>query len=59
MNWLQLEDSVSVWADAVEKAAAQSRAEKAAVVQAIEQGGFDSRVFAKKICKLYEESMNR
>ena len=59
VNWLQLEDSVSVWADAVEKAAAQSRAEKAAVVQAIEQGGFDSRVFAKKICKLYEESMNR
>ena len=59
VNWLRLEDSVSVWADAVEKAAGQGRAEKAAVVQAIEKGGFDSRVFAKKICKLYEESMNR
>lgn len=59
VNWLQLEDSVSAWADAVEKAAAQGRAEKAAVVQAIEKGGFDSRVFANKICKLYEESMNR
>ena len=59
VNWLRLEDSVSVWADAVEKAAAQGRAEKAAVVQAIEKGGFDSRVFARKICKLYEESMNR
>lgn len=59
VNWLQLEDGVSAWADAVEKATAQGRAEKAAVVQAIEKGGFDSRVFAKKICELYEESMNR
>lgn len=59
VNWLQLEDSVSVWADAVENAVRQGRAEKAAVVQAIEQGGFDSRVFARKICELYEESMNR
>lgn len=59
VNWLQLEDSVSVWADAVEKAAGQGKAEKAAVVQAIEKGGFDSRVFAKEICKLYEESMNK
>ena len=59
VNWLQLEDSVTVWADAVEKAVAHGRAEKAAVVQAIDKGGFDSRVFARKICKLYEESMNR
>ena len=47
VNWLQLEDSVTVWADAVEKAAAHGRAEKAAVVQAIDKGGFDSRVFAR------------
>ena len=59
VQWLQLEDSASAWADAVEQAAQQGRAEKASVVQAIEQGGFDSRVFASKICKLYEESMNR
>ena len=59
VNWLHLEDGVSVWTDAVEKAATKGRAEKAAVVQAIERGGFDSRVFAKKICELYEESMNR
>ena len=57
VNWLQLEDSVSVWADAVEQAVRQGRAEKAAVVHAIEKGGFNSRVFAKKLCKLYEESM--
>ena len=59
VNWLQLEDSVSAWADAVEKAVRQGRAEKAAVVQAIEKGGFDSRVFAEKLCELYEESMRK
>ena len=59
MNWLNLEDGISVWTDAVEKAVQQGRAEKASVVQAVERGGFDSRVFAKKICELYEESMNR
>lgn len=59
VNWLNLEDGISVWTDAVEKAVQQGRAEKASVVQAVERGGFDSRVFAKKICELYEESMNR
>ena len=57
VDWLNLEDGVAVWADAVERAVQHGRAEKAAVVRAIETGGFDSRVFAKKICKLYEESM--
>lgn len=57
--WLQLEDGVSVWADTVENALKQGRAAKPDVVVAIERGGFDSRVFARKICELYEESMNR
>lgn len=59
VSWLQLEDGVSVWADAVERAVQQGRAEKAAVVQAIEKGGFDSRVFAKRICSLYTEAVER
>ena len=59
VDWLQLEDSVIVWADTVERAVEKGRADKADVVSAIEKGGFDSRVFAKKICELYEESMNR
>ena len=59
VNWLQLEDGVSVWADAMERAVQQDRAEKATVIQAIENGGFDSRVFAKKICELYEESLRK
>lgn len=59
VEWLNLEDGVTVWADAVERAVQKGRAEKADVVQAIEKGGFDSREFAKKICNLYEKSMNR
>lgn len=59
VNWLQLEDDLSVWADAVENAVKQGRAAKVDIVAAIERGGFDSRVFARKICELYEESMNR
>ena len=59
VDWLQLEDGVSVWADAVERAVEKGRAKKADVVDAIEKGGFDSRVFAKKICALYEESMSK
>ena len=53
VQWLKLEDGVSVWADAVEKAVQQDRAVKTKVSAAIEQGGFDSVVFAKKICDLY------
>lgn len=59
VDWLNLEDSVSAWADAVERAVEKGRANKETVVSAIERGGFDSRVFARKICELYEESMNR
>ena len=58
VNWLNLEDGASAWADAVERAVQKGRARKAEVVQAIENGGFDSKVFAKKICTLYEESMS-
>lgn len=59
VDWLNLEDGIPKWADAVERAVAQGRAEKTAVVRAIEKGGFDSRVFAQKICDLYEESIDR
>lgn len=58
VEWMKLEDGASVWADAVVRAVQRSRAKKADVVRAIENGGFDSRVFARRICELYEESMS-
>lgn len=58
VDWLKLEDGVSVWADAVERAVEKGRADKAAVVRAVNEKGFDSRVFAEKICRLYGKSVN-
>lgn len=57
VQWLTLEQSVAQWADAVEKAVAMPRADKAAVVQSVEKNGFDSRIFAKRLCDLYENAV--
>lgn len=57
VKWLNLEDGIPAWSDAIERAVQRGRAEKAVVVNAIKKYGFDSNVFAAKICKLYEESV--
>lgn len=57
VNWLNLEDGVSAWADAVESAVNKGRAKKADIVNAVKKYGFDSKVFAKILCDLYEKSM--
>ena len=54
VSWLNLEDGVAAWADAIEDAVQKKRAPKQAVIAAIEKGGFDSRIFARKIFSLYE-----
>lgn len=59
VTWLQLEQSASEWAEAVEKAVEKGRADKQAVMDAVEKYGFDSRVFAERLCKLYEQAMER
>lgn len=58
VDWLRLEDGAAAWADALERAIAKGRASRQIVVSAIEAGGFDSGAFAKKICDLYEMSVN-
>ena len=57
IKWLSIEETAEKWVDAVEEAVTHERAKKEDVVSAIEQHGFDSRVFAKKICDLYEEAV--
>lgn len=59
VNWMQLEDSPEKWADALAQAVSTERAAKADVVDAIECGGFDSKVFSKKLCALYEASAGK
>lgn len=56
VQWLTLEQDAAAWADAVERAAAMPRADRAAVVSAVERNGFDSRVFAQRLCTLYEKA---
>ncbi|MDR9825498.1 glycosyltransferase, partial [Vibrio sp. FNV 38] len=59
VDWLDLDEGVSVWADAVERATEKGRANKKDVVAAIEKGGFDSKMFAEKICKLYLDELEK
>ena len=57
VEWLKLEDSLESWAEALERAVIKGHADRQIVVNAIETGGFDSRIFAKKLCDLYEKSV--
>ncbi len=57
VQWLKLAQSAAEWADAVERAVNMGRADKSAVVSAVEKYGFDSRVFANQLCELYEQAM--
>lgn len=59
VRWLNLSQSAGEWADAVTSAVSTPRAEKSAVVAAVEKNGFDSRVFARRLCALYEEAMEK
>lgn len=57
VQWLSLKQNAAEWADAVEQAVALPKADKSTVQRAIEKNGFDSRVFAKRLCSLYEQAM--
>lgn len=59
VTWMQLAQPASEWAEAVEKAVEKGRADKRAVMDAVEKYGFDSKVFAERLCKLYEQAMER
>lgn len=56
IQWLKLDGNASAWADAIEKAIVSGRAEKEQVVQKVNEKRFDSRMFARTLCELYEES---
>ena len=54
LTWLPADADADRWADAIEEAVSMGRAPRSAVAEAVEQGGFDSRNFAEKLCRLYE-----
>ena len=57
VRWLSPEADASRWADAIEAAVNTGRADKASVVRAVEEKGFDSDSFAKTLCSLYAGAM--
>ena len=54
VQWLSLEENAAVWADAIERAIDSGRADKVDVVRVVNEKKFDSRMFAKTLCDLYE-----
>ena len=59
VTWLPESADAAAWADAIEESVSKPKPAKDTVVEAVMKNGFDSRVFAKKLCELYEESMLR
>ena len=57
IQWMNLEQDASKWADALEDAVKKKRADKAAVSEAIEKYGFDSKIFARRLCRMYEDAI--
>ena len=59
IEWLPLQAGAKKWADAIEDAIEKGRKEKTEVVNAIEENGFDSRIFTKKLCELYIQNVRK
>ena len=57
IQWLPPEADAARWADAIEEAVSAGRSDKAAVQRAVEEKGFDSDFFARKLCELYQAAM--
>ena len=59
VEWLPLQAGAEKWADAIESAIEKGRKEKAVVVNAIEEKGFDSRTFTERLCRLYIQNTRK
>lgn len=59
IEWLPLEAGAEKWADAIERSIENGRKEKAEVVNAIKEKGFDSKIFTKKLCEIYANNIRK
>jgi glycosyltransferase EpsF len=59
VTWLNLSDDTSMWIKAIENAISMERAPKELVMDAIRKKGFDSNIFAEKICGLYNQDFEQ
>lgn len=53
IKWLSLDEDVDAWADALEEIVIKPKADKELVEAAINKNGFDSRIYANKLCDIY------
>ena len=59
IEWLSLQAGAKKWADAIEAAIEKGRKEKTEVLTAIEEKGFDSRIFTERLCNLYTQNVRK
>ena len=59
IEWLSLQAGTEKWADSIETAIEKGRKEKSEVVNAIEEKGFDSRIFTERLCNLYVQNVRK
>ncbi len=57
LRWLAPDADAARWADAIEAAVRTGRADRSAVVRAVEEKGFDSDSFANALCTLYANAL--
>ncbi len=59
VTWMNPESTAEKWAEEIERKSQLEKADKDQVVVAIQKKGFDSRIFASKICELYIDSIQK
>ena len=59
VEWFSLQSGAPKWADAIETAIEKGRKEKKEVVNAIEEKGFDSRIFTQRLCEIYVQNIRK
>lgn len=58
IDWMDINANAETWVDAIETAVKKPRAAYQDVCNVIEQNGFDSQIFAQRLCDLYEADVN-
>lgn len=56
VEWISLDESISLWVDAIEKAVHVGKSDKLKVIAAINKCGFDSIDFADRLCYYYQKA---
>lgn len=59
IKWLPLQSGAEKWAEAIENAIEKGRKEKTDVIRAIEEKGFDSKIFTERLCNLYIQNSGK